>query len=46
MGFIKVMYGGYKKVIKRLMYFSPLTKWFYEDVFSNILHTIVSEALQ
>ena len=26
MGFIKVMYGGYKKVIKRLMYFSPLTK--------------------
>ena len=26
MGFIKVMYAGYKKVIKRLMYFSPLTK--------------------
>ena len=46
MGYIIVLYGGYKKVIKRLMYFSPPTKCFYEDVFSNMLHTILSELLR
>ena len=35
-----------KKVIKRLMYFSPPTKCYYEDVLSNILHTISSETLR
>ena len=46
MGYITVLYGGFKKVIKRLMYFSPHTKWFYEDALSNILHTILSELLR
>ena len=33
------------EVIKRLVYFSLPTKCFYEDVLSNILHTILSETL-
>ena len=43
MGYITVLYGVYKKVIKKLMYFSPLAKCFHEDVLSNMLHTILSE---
>ena len=35
MGYINVLYGGYKKVIKRLMYFSPPTECFYEHVLST-----------
>ena len=46
MGYINVFYGGCKKIIKRLMYFSPPTKFFYEDVLSNIVHTVFSEPLQ
>ena len=46
MGYITVLYGGYKKVIKRLMFFSPPTKCFYENVISKMLHTILSELLQ
>ena len=46
MGYIIVLYGGYKKVIKRLIYLIPPTKCFYEDVFSNILYTILSELLR
>ena len=46
MGYINVLCGGYKKVIKRLMYFSPPKECFYEDVLSNILHTILPEPLQ
>ena len=46
MGYITVLYGGYKKVIKKLMYLSPPTKCFYEDFLSNMLHTILSELLQ
>ena len=46
MGYITVLYGGYKKVIKRLIYFSPPTKCFYDDVISNMLHTILSELLR
>ena len=46
MGYVNVLYEGYKKLIKRLMYFSPPTKCFYEDVISNILHTTLSEPLQ
>ena len=45
MGYINVLYGGYKTVIKRLMYFSPPKECFYEDVLSNILHAILSEPL-
>ena len=40
MDYITVLYRGYKKVIKTLMYFSPPTKCFYEDALSNIPHTI------
>ena len=43
---LNVFYGGYKKVIKRLMSFSPPTKRFYEDVLSNIPHTMLSESLR
>ena len=39
MGYITILYGGYKKARKRLMYF-------YEDVLSNMLHTILSELLR
>ena len=46
MGHIIVLDGGYKKVIKRLMYFSPPTKCSYGDVFSNMLHAILSELLR
>ena len=46
MGCVNALYGGHKKVIKRLMYFSPPTKCFYEDVLSNILHATLSEPLQ
>ena len=45
-GYITVLYGDYKNVIKRLMYFSPHTKCFYEDVLSNTLHAILSELLR
>ena len=38
-GYINVLYGGYKKVIEGLMYFSPSTKCFYEDVHPS--HNIV-----
>ena len=40
MDYITVLYRGYKKVIKTLMYFSPPTKCFYEDALSNIPHAI------
>ena len=40
MDYITVLCRGYKKVIKTLMYFSPLTKCFYEDALSNIPHAI------
>ena len=46
MGYITVLCGGYKMVIKRLMYFSPPTKCFYEDVISNMLYTVLSELLR
>ena len=46
MAYITVLYGGYKKIIKMFMYFSPPTKCFYEDVLSNTLHTILSELLR
>ena len=46
MGYITVLYGGYKKVIKRLIYFSSPTKCFYDDVLSNMPHTILSELLR
>ena len=46
MGYINVLHEGCKKLIKKLMYFSPPTKCFYEDVPSNILHTILSDPLQ
>ena len=47
MGYIKVVYGGYKNGYKkRLMQFSPPIKCFYEDVLSNILHTTSSETLR
>ena len=42
--YINVLNGDYKKVIKRLMYFSPPTKCFYKNVLSNILHTILPES--
>ena len=45
MGYITVL-RGYKKVIKRLMYFSPPAKCFYEDILSNMLHTILPELLR
>ena len=45
MGYLNVLHGGYKKVLKRLMHILPPTKRFYEDVISNILHTILSESL-
>ena len=45
-GYITVLFEGYKKVIKRLMYFSPPTKFFYEDILSNVLHTILSGFLR
>ena len=45
MGYINLFYGGYKKVVKRLMYFDPPTKCFYEDVLSKILHTVLPEPL-
>ena len=45
MGYLNVLHGGYKKVIKRLMYVRPPTKRFHEDVISNILHTTLSESL-
>ena len=46
MGYINVLCGGYKKVIKRLMYFSPPKECFYEDVLTSILHILLSEPLQ
>ena len=46
MGYIIVLYGGYKKMIKKLMYFSPPTICFCEDVLSNMLQTILSELLR
>ena len=46
MGYKTVFYGDYNKVIKRLMYFCPPTKCFYEDVLSNMLQTILSELLR
>ena len=46
MGYMIVLYAGYNEIIKRLMYFSLPTKCFYEDVFSNMLHTILSELLR
>ena len=46
MGYLNVFYGGYKKFIKSLMYLSPPTKCFYEDVLSNIPHTILFESLR
>ena len=46
MGYVNVWYGAYKKVIKRVMYFCPPTKCFYEDVLSNILHTILPGSLE
>ena len=45
MGYINVLYGCYKKVINKLMLFSPSAKCFYEDAFSNILRTVLSESL-
>ena len=45
MGYLNVLHGGCVKVIEMLMYFSPPTKCFYEDVLSNILHIILSEPL-
>ena len=45
MGYINVLYGCYKKVINKLMLFSPPAKCFYEDTFSNILRTVLSESL-
>ena len=44
-GYINVLYGGHKKVKKRVKYFSPPTNCFYEDILSNILHTISSLTL-
>ena len=35
-GYISVLYEDYKKVIKRLMFFSPPTKCFYEAFLSNL----------
>ena len=46
MGYTNVLHASYKEVVKKLMYFSPPTKCFHEDVFSNILHTILSEPLK
>ena len=46
MDYINVLHGGNKKVIRMLMYFSPSTKSFYEDMPSNNLHTILSEPLR
>ena len=46
MGYTNVLHGGYKKVMKRLMYFSPPAKCFYEDILPNILHTTLSEPLR
>ena len=46
MGYMNVLYGRYKKVIKRLMYFSPPKKCFYEDVLTSTLHIVLSEPLQ
>ena len=45
-GYIIVLYGDCKKVIRRLICFSPPTKCFYEDVLSHILHTILSKSLR
>ena len=45
-GYMIVLYGGYKKVIKKLMDFSFPTKCFHEDVLSNMLHTILFELLR
>ena len=39
MGYINILYRDYKKVSKRLLYFSPETSCFYETFLSNILHT-------
>ena len=36
MGYINALFGGYKKVIKRLLYLSPLKKCFHADVLSNM----------
>ena len=46
MGYTNVLHASYKEVVKKLMYFSPPTKCFHEDVLSNILHTILSEPLK
>ena len=46
MGYITVLYRGYKKVIKKLMYFRPPTICLYEDVLPNMLQTILSELLR
>ena len=46
MGYINVLYRGYEKFIKGLIYFIPSTKCFYEDVLSIFLHTIFSEPLR
>ena len=45
MGYVIVLYGSYKKFIKRLLYFSPPTNCFYGVVFPNMLHTMLSELL-
>ena len=37
-----LLYGGCKKVIERLLCFSPPTKCFYEDILTNVLHIIWS----
>ena len=46
MAYITVLYGGYKKVTKSLIYFSPPAKCFSKYVFFNIFHTILSEPLR
>ena len=40
MGYLNALYGGYKKVIKRLIYFSPPTKCLMKMFFLalNIVH--------
>ena len=45
-GNTNVLDGGYEKVTKRLMYFSPRRECFDEDVLSNMLHTILPETLR
>ena len=46
LSYINVLCGGYKKILKKLRYFSPPTKCFYENVLSSIIHTILSEPLR